>query len=77
MKILAGLALGMTVALAGCASPDQKTDGELIAASSASATRVVTQEEQPQTGSRLARRTTTDRAPGAADQPARPASSGQ
>lgn len=60
--VAAGLALGMAVALAGCALPERKTDGELLAGSSASGTAAVSGDEQPITGSRLARRTTTDRA---------------
>ena len=63
MKTLAaGLAFGMAVALAGCAVPERKTDGELIAASSSYGTDAVPQDEQPMTGSRLVKRTTTDRA---------------
>ncbi|MFC4931666.1 hypothetical protein [Massilia sp. GCM10023247] len=60
--VAAGLALGMVVALAGCAVPERKTDGELIAGSSASGAEAVPRDEQPMTGTRLAKRTTTERA---------------
>lgn len=65
MKTLAaGLALGMAVALAGCALPERKTDGELIAgpsASSPAADNAAGQDGHHMTGSRIAKRTSTDR----------------
>ena len=65
MKTLtAGLALGMAVALAGCASPNRQADGELIAAAPASgpaANNMAGQDGHQMTGSRIPKRTSTDR----------------
>ena len=90
MKTLAaGLALGMAVALAGCASPNQQADGELIAAASArspAANNASGEDGHQMTGSRIAKRTTTDRtlrtigargARDAIDESSRPLSAGR
>lgn len=61
MKTLAaGVALGMAVALAGCSVPERKTDAELIAAAPVT-TNAAGQDEHQMTGSRLPKRTSTDR----------------
>lgn len=62
MKTLAaGWTLGMAAALAGCALPERKTDAELIAAAPTANTKVAGQDEHQMTGSRIPKRTSTDR----------------
>lgn len=59
MKTLAAaITLGLTVALAGCALPERKTEAELIAATPQAG---AAQDEHLMTGSRIPKRTSSDR----------------
>lgn len=63
--VAAGLAVGMSVALAltGCAMPERKTEAELagVAPPAGAAANNAAADDHAMTGSRLQKRTTTDR----------------
>ena len=64
MKTVAtGLAVGIALTLAGCAMPERKTEAELVAAAplGMAASNAVGQDEHQMTGSRIPKRTSTDR----------------